>query len=234
MSSGEVLRHQVRIDEEEVFSLIGEARTLPELQPSNFSGREALWAQDVELKYGDSITPIMTYTENGPHRVSWIRHEGNDYQTGEAFCKYHIICDCVGGTEGNSPREIVQQIIGCRAINQALQRRAAFVDYTYRTREILDSFKDSSKGDFEQSNAFHMFAVKTVANILELDVRKPREWPANIINGEHQASVLATMFQLHPEVIKWYGTILADEGFVEFDGETIRLTDDVVKELMAA
>ena len=45
-----------------------------------------------------------------------------------------------------------------------------------------------------------------------------------MINGEHRVSVLATLFQLHPEVVKWYGRLLEESGVIEgFDGEILRL-----------
>ena len=45
-----------------------------------------------------------------------------------------------------------------------------------------------------------------------------------MISGEHRVSVLSTLFQLHPEVVKWYGRLLEDSGVIEdFDGEILRL-----------
>ena len=171
----------------------------------------------------------MTYVESGPHRVSWIHHEGEDSRSGERFCTYHIICDCIAGVEGNSPRESVDQIVGCRAVLRALQRRAAFVDHKYRTGEILAALRDPEAGDFEQSNTFHKFAVKTIGSILELDARHPKEWPGNVITGEHRVSVLSTLFQLHPEVVKWYGRLLEASGVIEdFDGEILKLSPETL------
>jgi len=229
MRSGEVLRHSVSIDEQEVFCLIHKPVEVEELQPSNFTGRVASWAEQTERRYGDSVNPVMTYVENGPHRVSWIYHEGEDWRTGERFCTYHIVCDCITGVEGNAPHESVDHILGCRAVLRALQRRAAFVDHKYRTCEILSALRDPDAGDFEQSNAFHTFAVKTIGTILELDARHPKEWPGNVINGEHRVSVLATLFQLHPEVVKWYGRMLEESGVIEdFDGEILKLRPEAL------
>ena len=229
MTSSGVLRHSVRIDEQEVFCLIHRPVELLELQPSQFAGRVASWAEYAERRYGDSINPVMTYVESGPHRVSWIFHEGEDSRSGERFCTYHIVCDCITGVEGNSPRESVDQIVGCRAVLRALQRRAAFVDHKYRTGEILAALRDPDTGDFEQSSAFHAFAVKTIASILELDARHPKEWPGNVINGEHRVSVLSTLFQLHPEVVKWYGRLLEASGVIgDFDGEILKLSPEAL------
>ena len=182
MRSGKILRHSVSIDEEEVFSLIHIPLAVHEFQPSRFVGRVAAWAEQAERRYGDSVNPVMTYVENGPHRVSWIYHEGDDWRSGERFSTYHIVCDCIAGVEGNSPRESVDYVLGCGAVLRALQRRAAFVDHTYRTCEILAALRDPDTGDFEQPNAFHTFAVKTIASILELDARHPEEWPGNVIS----------------------------------------------------
>jgi hypothetical protein len=229
MSSGEILRHSVSIDEEEVFALIHRPVELLELQPSRFAGRVALWAEAAERRFGDSVNPVMTYVENGPHRVSWVYHEGEDWRTGESFRTYHIVCDCITGVEGNSPRASVDAILGCGAVLRALQKRAAFVDHKYRTGEILAALRDPGTGDFEQPNAFHKFAVKTIGNILELDARHPKEWPGNVINGEHRVSVLATLFQLHPEVVKWYGRLLEESGVIEdFDGEILKLRPEAL------
>ena len=68
MTSGEVLRHSVSIDEQEVFRLIRKPVELLELQPSRFVGRVASWAEYAERRYGDSINPVMTYVESGPHQ----------------------------------------------------------------------------------------------------------------------------------------------------------------------
>ena len=229
MKTGKVLRHSVSIDEEEVFGLIHKPVEVLELQPSRFEGRVASWAEHAEHRYGDSISPVITYLENGPHRVSWVRHEGEDWRTGERFSTYHVVCDCMAGVEGNSPRESVDAILGCPAVLHALQRRAAFVDYTYRTCEILAALRDPETGDFEQPNAFHKFAVKTIGNLLELDARHPDEWPGNVLNGEHRVSVLATLFQLHPEVVKWYGRILEESDVIEdFDGEILRFRTEAL------
>ena len=229
MKTGKVLRHSVSIDEEEVFGLIHKPVEVLELQPSRFEGRVASWAEHAERRYGDSISPVITYLENGPHRVSWIRHEGEDWRTGERFSTYHVVCDCMAGVEGNSPRESVDAILGCPAVLHALQRRAAFVDHTYRTCEILAALRDPETGDFEQPNAFHKFAVKTIGNLLELDARHPDEWPGNVLSGEHRVSVLATLFQLHPEVVKWYGRMLEESDVIEdFDGEILRFRTEAL------
>ena len=133
------------------------------------------------------------------------------------------------GSRGTRRRSPSTHILGCAAVLRALQRRAAFVDYTYRTCEILAALRDPDTGDFEQSNAFHEFAVKTIASILELDARHPEEWPGNVISGEHRVSVLATLFQLHPEVVKWYGRMLEESGVIEdFDGEILRLNPEAL------
>lgn len=228
MATPEVLKHSVIIDEEEVFKLIHNVRTVPEIQPSNFTGRVAIWAEERERR-GDSIEPIVTYIENGPHRVSWVKHRGTDGQ-GESYCTHHLVCDCaVGIVEEDAPDRIIDQLVACRGVKQALHRRAAYVDYTYKTGEVLSALRRTETGDFEQSDTFHKFAVKTMANILELDARHPDEWPANVINGEHRVSIIATMFQLHPEVIKWYGRLLEEEGvIVDFDGETLRLNPEIL------
>jgi hypothetical protein len=229
MRSGKILRHSVSIHEEEVFSLIHRPVELLEPQPSRFEGRVALWAEAAERRYGDSINPVITYVENGPHHVVWIRHEGEDARSGERFCSYHLVCDCITGVEGTSPRESVDHILGCTAVLRALQRRAAFVDHTYRTCEVLAALRDPETGDFEQSNTFHEFAVKTIASILELDARHPEEWPGNVLSGEHRVSVLSTLFQLHPEVVKWYGRLLEESRVIEdFDGEILKLRPEAL------
>ena len=50
-----------------------------------------------------------------------------------------------------------------------------------------------------------------------------------MISGEHRVSVLATLFQLHPEVVKWYGRMLEESGVIEdFDGEVLRLRPEAL------
>ncbi len=228
MARRDVLKHSVTIDEEEVFSLIHRPKEVIEPQRSNFTGRVAIWAEERERR-GDSINPIMTYTENGPHRVSWVRREGLD-DDGIPYCTHHIVCDCAILTpEKASPSAVVDQAVACGGVLRALQRRAAYVDHTYRTGEILAALRDPETGDFEQSNSFHKFAVKSIGSLLDLDARHPEEWPANVINGEHRVSVLSTLFQLHPEVVKWYGRMLEEEGIIsDFDGESLKLRPEAL------
>ena len=46
---------------------------------------------------------------------------------------------------------------------------------------------------------------------------------------QHRVSVLATLFQLHPEVVKWYGRMLEESGVIEdFDGEILRLSPEAL------
>ena len=56
MASGEVLRHSVSIDEQEVFRLIHRPVELLELQPSQFTGRVASWA---DLRSVATATPSI-------------------------------------------------------------------------------------------------------------------------------------------------------------------------------
>ena len=229
MRTGKILRHSVSIDEEEVFSLIHTPVELLEPQPSRFDGRVASWAEHAEqpLRRLDQPRHDLRRERAASRLVDPPR--GRGHALGRAFCVYHIVCDCIAGVEGNSPQESVAHILGCTAVLRALQRRAAFVDHTYRTCEILAALRDPETGDFEQPNAFHEFAVKTIASILELDARHPEEWPGNVISGEHRVSVLSTLFQLHPEVVKWYGRMLEESGVIEdFDGEILRLRPEAL------
>lgn len=61
MARPEILKHSVRIDEEEVFRLIGSACELPQIQPSFFGGRVALWAEERERR-GDGIKDLVLHT----------------------------------------------------------------------------------------------------------------------------------------------------------------------------
>ena len=222
MANPEILSHSVKVEEEEVFDLIHIAREVIEPQASKFTGRVAEWADERERR-GDNVIPILTYEENG-HRVSFVLHEGRD-EEGTPYCTRHIVCDCATGIiDQDSPIRIVEQIVTCEKVQRALQRRGAYVDYKYKTTEILSALRNPNEGDFGQPNEFHRFALKSIGNLLELDIRHPNEWPANIIGGQHQVSIVSTMFQLHPEVVKWYGSMLEEEGYItDYDGETLKL-----------
>ena len=139
----------------------------------------------------------MTYVESGPHRVSWNDHEGEDSRSGERFSTYHIICDCIAGVEGNSPRNPSLTSWAVEP-SSTLFRGGRLSSITSIVRVRSGRPSDTGTGDFEQSNAFHQFAVKTIASILELDARHPKEWPGNVINGEHRASVLSTLSSCTP------------------------------------
>jgi hypothetical protein len=115
-----------------------------------------------------------------------------------------------------------------------LQQRAAFVDHTYRTREIMKVFRDEETGDFEQPDVFHDLGMRTVANVLELDFLHPAEWPGNLIQGRHQVSILSTMLQLHPSVVGWYCKRMEEQGIVELEGDSVKLTDVTRQQMVDA
>ena len=202
---------------------------LPELQPSRFAGRVASWAEYAEGRYGDSINPVMTYVESGPHRVSWIYHEGEDWRSGERFCTYHIVCDCIAGSRETLRASPSITSWAARAVLRALQRGRPSSTTPIEPARSWPPCETPRPATSSSPNVFHKFAVQTIASILELDARHPEEWPGNVINGEHRVSVLATLFQLHPEVVKWYGRLLEESGVIEdFDGEILRLSPETL------
>ncbi len=230
MASPEIIKHTITFNAERVFEIAQIPKEVEVGADRNFDGRVAYWADATRQRYGDIIVPTTTYKENG-HRGSWIHHSGEDWQTGESFSTYHIVCDCAGAVEGNSPNDLIRQGAMCGEMRAILQKRAAFVDHTYHASEILAALREEDKGDFEQPNKFHNFGARTIATLLELDARHPAEWPGNLIQGQHQASILATMLQVHPEVVKWYGRMLEERGVIDFDGENMSLTRATLEEL---
>ena len=167
----------------------------------------------------------MTYVEGGPHRVSWIYHEGEDWQTGERFCTLPPHLRLHRGRGGKLSA-------GIRRLHPRLHRRPPrAAEKGGLRRPHLSNVRDpgrparSRDRRLRAAERFHKFAVQTIANILELDARHPEEWPGNVITGEHRVSVLSTLFQLHPEVVKWYGRLLEESGVIEdFDGEILKLS----------
>lgn len=233
MPSPELLSHSIVIGEEEVHRLIGKAKPVLEVQPARFGGRVELWARECEARDGQ-IDEVVTYMVNG-HRVSYVENQGIDPDTEEEFDVFHVACDCaLGYVDAVAPSELVPKVVQCGNTQIALQRRAAWVDHTYRTSEMLYHLRDETTGDFEQSNDYHILAMNSLAYVLELDALHPEEWPATIISGQHQASIMSTMLQLHPDVVRWYGQMMERAGVIEFDGETMRLTDSRYQEMVDA
>ena len=147
-------RHSVSIHEEEVCALIHRPVELHELQPSRFTGRVASWAEHAAHRYGDAINPVMTYVgtgriaSRGSTTRGWIGGRGNVRRLPPRLRLHRR-------RRGQLAVGVRRFDLGCRAVLRALQRRAAFVDHTYRTCEILAALRDPSTGDFEQPNTFH-------------------------------------------------------------------------------
>ena len=226
MRSGKILRHSVSIDEQEVFCLIHKPVELLRAPAESFHRPCRL----VGRACGASLRRLDQPRHDLRRGRALIASRGSTTKVRTGKRARGSAPTTSSATASPAWRETRRgspstHILGCTAVLRALQRRAAFVDHTYRTCEILAALRDPETGDFEQPNAFHKFAVQTIANILELDARHPEEWPGNVINGEHRVSVLSTLFQLHPEVVKWYGRLLEESGVIEdFDGEILKLS----------
>ncbi len=230
MSFDETLRPHSNFDESVVFELVGKAQEVRELRPSNFEGPVAVWANVREQKFGDTILPRHVYTERSgdeEHRVAWVYHSGIDFESGETFSDHHIACDCLLEAEQSDSQDPILPL-DCDALRSVLNKRAWFVNATFRIDEVMKVFKDGKAGDYEQLPAVHDFSVRTIAYLLEHDTRHPESWVGNVITGQHQVSLLSVVMQQPPEIIRWYGELLEQTGLVEFDGETLSLTEDAL------
>lgn len=225
MAFDDTFRFTPPVDEREVFGLIGKAKKVRELQASGFEGPVAQWAELRQQRFGDTVIPRHTYLEridNKPHRVSWVYHNELDFENGQNHCFHHIVCDCALEIEYSGTEEFYA-IFGCQALMSVLNKRAWLVNATYMIDEVRSPFFQPELDDLGQTNAYHNLGVRTIAYLLEYDARHPEGWVANVMSGEHTASLLGLVLQQQPAVVRWYAELLQQEEVIDFDGETLRL-----------
>lgn len=229
MAFDETFKRRVDIDEERVYALTRQAQTVRELQPSNFDGPIAEWADGRMQDYGDTIIPRYVYDDSAggrPHKVAWIYHAGVDFDDGESFCRHHIACDCLLESERSGDAELM---FGCNALLSVLNKRAWFINDTYSAQRVLRQIPALPKEALFGANSESMekaFAIATMGYILEHDVRHPEAWVGNILDGEHQATLLALILQQDPDEVRENAEIMERNGAAEFDGETIKLSEE--------
>lgn len=226
MAFDDTFKHRVKIDEEAVFGLTGKAREVLELRPSHFAGPVAEWAEERENQFGDTVIPRHVYMEvqNGKsHRVAWVYHRGYNLDAETDYEEHHIVCDCLLNAERAGEPE---RMFECPAVFTTLTKRAAFINFTYKTDEVARAFMDPDIDDFGQPPKYHEFNIKTMAMVLEHDLRHPESWMANLTNGMHHASSMAVILQLPREVVCWYAKSMEQAGFIDFDGENMCLSEE--------
>lgn len=233
MAFDDTFKHRIKIDEEVVFGLTGKAKEILEVQPNHFAGPVAQWAEERAEKFGDTVIPRHVYMEvqNGrSHRVAWVYHRGYNLDTEEGYEEHHIACDCLLQIVEQDRNEVMKE---CPAIFNTLTKRAAFVNFTYKTDEIARSLANPDLGDFEQPKTYHEINLKTMAMVLEHDLRHPEAWMANWVNGINHAGSMSVILQLPREVVCWYAENLQEAGYIDFDGENMRLTSEHQEQILA-
>jgi len=188
----------------------------------------AEWAKKRARKFGDLIIAKQMYVEfagGEKHSVAWVEHSGQDPEDGETYHVHHIACDC---TRYKDPDDIDDEMefFGCPVMQNALEERAHFVDRTYRLHDTIKSYDDEALEDYEKSSEYHDIVLGTMEDILLWDRRQPQLWLANVMSGQHSAHLMGEILRQPVESVRLYADILQLNGKIEFDGETMRLTDD--------
>ncbi|MBX4201652.1 hypothetical protein KW803_02025 [Candidatus Saccharibacteria bacterium] len=231
MAIDETFRPRIYFDEQEVFEDIGRATRLRQLQPTNFEGPVAEWAEERTKLFGDVVISRMVFVEPGKkedHRVAWVYRSGIDLETEETFARHHIACDC--SLEADRDDEL-ERIFQCQHLMGVLNKRAWQISATYGAEDILRTIPDLPEEallGYEHGHEIfgREFSLRALSSILDHDFRHPDSWVANVIDGEHQASLMALIFQQDPAEIHQVAEILERGGVVEIDGDTIMLTEE--------
>lgn len=230
MAFDETFRYQPKINEEEVFELIGRAQTVRQLEPSNFEGPVAHWANDRMRRFGETIIPRHVYVEQKPygkpHRVAWVYHDGFNIDTGVPFCMHHIACDCTPDVDRVDDLEEKQRIMNeCDALLPVLDRQAELINYTYGVTKLLEALSFMPGAPMEEQNAeVQNFISRSIVYVLEHDYRHPESWMANVESGWNLINLQARVFQISPADLGWLAEALASQEVVETDGVVIELS----------
>ena len=231
MAFDETFRPRVNFDETEVFALTGQAREVRELHPSHFAGPVAEWADERERNFGDTIIPRHVYAElkdGKMHRVAWIYHQGVEFidEGYIPFERHHIACDCLLESEHEGDTELM---FNCEALLKVLNKRAWWVNSVYGTEDVLMQLPNLPKEALFGVSAEEMdeaFSVAAIRHLLEHDARHPEAWVANILDNEHQVSLLALVLQKPPEDVRELVETIEERGLIDFDGEVLQLTQE--------
>lgn len=229
MAFDETFRPHPNFDEVEVFTLTGQAKTVRELQPSNFAGPVAEWANERMHNFGETIVPRHVYIEptasGEEHRVAWIYHDGLDLDAQQSFCMHHVACDCSQAVDNAETPKEKQEIIGnCQPLINVLNKRAWFINTTYGMDNVFSSFYDPERPAYEQTSEAESFAVSSIMYMLEHDYRHPESWMANVESGWTLINLVAKVMNLHPEDVQWFTELLKTQDLVETDGVVISLS----------
>jgi hypothetical protein len=231
LSSTESFRPRPKFGEEEVFGLIGKAENVIRLEPANFDGPIAAWANDRMRIFSETIVPKEVYVEQQPfkkeHRVAWVYHEGFSSATGEPFAVHHVACDCSGDVDQVQSFEEKQLIISeCPGLMPVIDRHADLIDAAYHTTEILAGLNYTPGTPLrEQGKTVRTFVRNSILGFLEHDYTHPESWMANIESGWTISNLMAKIFKLSPEDIDWEVEGLAASGEVDSDGVHFGLSE---------
>jgi hypothetical protein len=229
MAFDDTFKPRVNFDEIQVFQLTGQARTVRELQPSHFAGPIAEWAHEREQDFGDTIISRHVYAEvkgGKMHRVAWLYHEGVDFEDGEPFCRHHIGCDCLLESQRLGEPDLM---FSCESLLSVLNKRAWFVNATYGTEAVMRQIPHlpaEALFGVPRPALEKAFSIATIGYILEHDARHPESWVGTIMDREHQATLLALVLQQDPDEVREHAETMESVGTIEFDGETMRLSED--------
>jgi hypothetical protein len=230
MAFDETFRFQSRIDEYESFRLIGVTKEYRELQPSNFDGPVAAWAEARMRDLGETIIPrhvyVETLQESGTqHRVAWVYHDGFNPDTGQSFCMHHVACDCSQEVDAAEDSDEKYEIMAnCAALMRVLDKRAWLVNATYGMDNVLNHFYDQDKSAYEQNSEAQHFVIRAMMYMLEHDYRHPEGWMANVESGWNLINLMALVMRIDPEDVTWYAELLDSQGLVETDGTVVTLS----------
>lgn len=188
----------------EIFDLVGVSEPMAEWMAKAHS-------------IGATVVPRQVYNvrlfEQHDHRVGWFYSSYREED--RVIDQHHIACDCIASID--NPVEDMDKIIDCTAVIHALNHRAARVGEVLGSKQILEYY-GKSEGALTVKACAVISAKALINFVMNHEKVHPESWWANVVSGEHQISLLASILQVEP--------------YSDPDSETSSLTlQDIVEEM---
>jgi hypothetical protein len=171
---------------------------------------------------------LMPMVKEGQrHDVAWLERSWANPETGESHTVHHAACPCLIESEfkeGNG----FDAMENCDVWQAGILSRAIDINHK-NSRDFGQMLSISAPlKDTEHSGlAFEELALDPVDEVmlhhLRIVRKQPYYWEGNVRGGEHQLHLLSVITGYPPTQLTEHARSLADEGWVDFDGEALRL-----------
>lgn len=189
----------------------------------------ATWADERVGRYAEFVTPRMVYLA-GPdnHRVAWVSHQGltSLYRgdTEPAYAEHHVVCDCA--VEIGEPEPHPNSVIECDFVQDVLTQRARDLAQEQSLDDALQLLVefDSETFNYRLTPEGQAVAIQALILLLENDKRRPEEWMANKISGEHHVDLLAAFLKLDITQVMTLLEMMQDRDIINLSKDKVKLT----------